>query len=188
MTWTMFDSISASSFPAGGFDATAGYLPGSGWPSSAAIRKRFPDKPHLTITTKAAYAAMCLDVEPRAATPAQAPGWFDRADTGPVVYYMASWGAQVRAAMGSRDYIRWSAHYTGHPHICGPGQCGYPQADGTQWIDHGPGGENVDQSLINERFWKALGGQGGTVEPAKPSIVGAGVPVLMAAGTLTVMG
>jgi len=179
MPYTMFDSISASSFPASGFDATAGYVAGTGYPSSASIRKRFPGLPHLTIATFARLDAQCFDVEPRAGTPAECPAWFDRPGTGNVIYCMASWTSQVRAAMGNREYFLWSAHYTGRPHLCGTG-CGYPAADATQWLDHGPRGENVDQSLLSDAFYRNIGGTA-PPPPPKPSIVGVGTTVTVAA-------
>lgn len=175
----MFDSVNAAAFPSGGFDATAGYVPGCGYPSSAAIRARFPHLPHLTIATFARLDAQCFDVEPRAGTPAECPGWFDRPGTGNIIYCMASMTNQVRAAMGNRKYFLWSAHYTGRPHICGNG-CGYPSADATQWIDHGPRGENVDQSLLSDAFYRAIGGAE-PPPPLPPTIIATGMPTLMAA-------
>lgn len=185
MTRILYDSINAADFPASGFDATAGYTSGN-WPSSAAILRRFPHLPHLTIAISARRDAQCLDVEPGDATPEEAPAWFDRQKTlgvaTPVIYCQASTTATIRAVMGRRDYLMWSAHYTGKAHICGPGSCSYPQADGTQWSDKGPRGENVDQSLISDRFYAAIGGS--TPPPTLPppaTLTGAGVPLMMAA-------
>ena len=154
----MFDSVSAEAFPDSGFDATAGYVAGR-YPSSGPIKKRFPNLPHLTIAVTSKQDAQCLDVEPGDAIPEEAPGWFDRAGTGDIIYSMAGWSSLVIAAMGERKFLLWSAHYTGRPHICGPDSCGYPQADATQWTDKGPNGENVDQSLISDRFYSAIGGK-----------------------------
>lgn len=175
MTHTMWDSANALAIPVGGgpADATAGYLPGSGYPSSAEMRRRVPNKPHVTITTTARVDADCLDVEPRCATPGEAPGWFDRAPGNRIIYCPASWTSQLRAALGNRNYLLWSAHYTGKSHICGSG-CGYPQADATQWIDHGPAGENVDQSALGDKFWAAIAGPGqGDDMPSTEEIVNA---------------
>lgn len=164
----MWDTATPAAIPVGGAgcDATAGYIPGSRYPSSEEIRRRVPNKPHLTICTTANADAMCLDVEPRYATPNQTPAWVDRQHARgvamPVVYTMASWSAAVRQALGGRQYLLWSAHYgLGRPHICGtdPG-CTYPRADATQWADHGPNGENVDQSLLSDTFFAAIGGLG----------------------------
>ena len=174
MAYTLYDSINPASFPGSGFDATAGYVGGK-WPSSAGIRARFPNLPHLTIAVNSRQDAQCLDVEPGDASPDEAPGWADRqaargVDT-PIIYCSASAMGAVRAAMGGRRYLLWSAHYTGRPHICGTG-CGYPQADGTQWYDHGPNGENVDQSLISDEFYAAIGGSSGDVVSANPPRLG----------------
>lgn len=156
MTYTMFDSVNAAAFPPTGFDATAGYTTGR-YPSSTAIQARFPNIPHVTIAVTARVDADCLDVEPGDATPAEAPGWFDRRPANRIIYCAASTINQIRAVMGSRDYLLWSAHYTGKPHICGSG-CGYPAADATQWLDRGPNGENVDQSLLSDHFWASITG------------------------------
>ena len=97
-----------------------------------------------------------LDVEPGDATPEEAPAWFDRRPGNRIIYCMASMANQVKAVMGGRDYLLWSAHYNGVPHICGPGACAYPQADATQWSDKGPRGENVDQSVLSEKFYTEI--------------------------------
>lgn len=164
----MWDTATPSAIPIGGAgcDATAGYIPGCRYPSSEEIRRRVPNKPHLTICTTANADAMCLDVEPRYATPDQTPAWVDRQHARgmamPVVYTMASWSAAVRQALGGRQYLLWSAHYgLGRAHICGTDPyCIYPLADATQWANHGPNGENVDQSLLSDRFFAAIGGLG----------------------------
>ena len=56
----------------------------------------------------------------------------------------------------SRAEVRlWSAHYGQGKHICGPGTCGYPAADGTQWTDTAPGrnGSEIDESLLKDGFF-----------------------------------
>ena len=165
MTRTMYDSVTVGAIPQDGA-ATAGYVNGR-YTNSAAMRSRFPHLPHVSIAVFASADAMCLDVEPGDATVAQAPGWCDRQHARgvdlPIIYTSASQVASVRAAMGARRYLLWSAHYTGRAHICGAG-CGYPAADATQWIDRGPHGENVDITLMSDRFYAAI--SGGTVAAA----------------------
>ncbi|HET9690990.1 MAG TPA: hypothetical protein VFP61_07540 [Acidimicrobiales bacterium] len=75
----------------------------------------------------------------------------------PIVYLPESWAvAGVEACSGAglaRDTYRLlTAHYGLGAHICGPStcRCGV-QADGTQWIDHGP----WDESLLDDHFLDA---------------------------------
>lgn len=163
MPGVMFDSVEPTALPASGFDATAGYVNGK-YQSSAGLMSRFPYLPHLTISVFASGNARCLDVEPGDATVDEAPGWHDRqislGQRLPIIYTGASQAAALRAAMGSRTYLLWSAHWTYKSHICGPGTCGYPQADATQWSDpqSGNGLGNVDQTLMSDRFFSAIGG------------------------------
>jgi hypothetical protein len=64
----------------------------------------------------------------------------------PVIYCAASTAGQITADRGS--YFLWSAHWGQiGKHICGKTVCGYPDADGTQWSDHGG---VWDESLIND--------------------------------------
>lgn len=108
--------------------------------------------------TASANAGDCLDVESGDATNESAPGWVKMrlghtATPKPWVYTSASNVANLVAALGkvgiARDKVFiWSAHYTGRPHICSPRECGYPQADGTQWTDKALG-RNLDASVIS---------------------------------------
>ena len=96
--------------------------------------------------------ARCGDVEPGAMRAADLPHWLDNVaihDGGldPWVYTSASSMASVNHYVGSRRVVRWSAHYGFGPHVCGPGTCGWPQADWTQWTNAGPLGQNYDRSL-----------------------------------------
>lgn len=97
--------------------------------------------------------ARCADVQPGAMSTGSIGGWIDR--TQPhfpglelIGYTNAgNMGALIGAA-GGRRMIRWSAHFGAGRHLCGPGTCGFPQADFTQWDDKGPNGQNFDRSII----------------------------------------
>ena len=67
----------------------------------------------------------------------------------------------IRAAGISRAAVRlWSAHYTGAPHICGPGSCKELSidADGSQWTDKALG-RDLDESLLAADFFGAVNWQ-----------------------------
>jgi hypothetical protein len=81
--------------------------------------------------------------------------------------------AQVKAMMGDRNYLLWSAHYNGRPHVCSPSECGYPAADATQWADKGPNGENVDQSLLSDKFYTTITGAGEDDMPSSEEVAAA---------------
>ena len=153
MTYRMADSINTVALPEG-MDAYAGYVNGA-WPTYPQIVERFPKALHLSIAVNATARADCLDVERGDATPGDIPGWMAGWQPGntrlPVLYCSAAAAGDVidaaRATRGS--YLLWTAHYTGVEHICGPGTCGFPQADGTQWLNT-PG---YDQSLLSAAFY-----------------------------------
>lgn len=143
-----------------GMAAYAGYV-GGHWPTYAGLLKQFPGKPILSIAVTAAQNAEVLDDEPGDATNAQAPGWW-RAQRArgldiPVIYTSAS-NAQAlvntmaAAGIPRNAYWLWTAHYNFRSHICGPG-CGFglkTTADGTQWTDRAPGGN--DESTVSTAF------------------------------------
>lgn len=163
MTALMYDSVNAAALPTSGATATAGYVNGL-YANSARMQARFPNLPHVTITVFASGDAKVLDVENGDASPAQCPGWLDRqyslGEPLPVLYGNTSVIAAIHAAVGSRPFLWWSAHYTYSAHLCGPATCGCPyQADATQFADHGPNGENVDQTLLSDRFLSVISGQ-----------------------------
>lgn len=113
-----------------------------------------PWKPFLLSITIFGNHARCADVENGAMRPADLPHWYDNVAISdsvspPWVYTSASNMGAVAQAMGGRKHIRWSAHFGAGEHICGPGTCGFPQADWTQWDDHGAHGENIDRSVGN---------------------------------------
>lgn len=159
MTRIMYDTVNGPSQIPADAAATAGYTSGN-WPNSATLAAAFPHLPHVSIAVTAAHDADCLDVEPGDATIAQAPGWVDRQYARgvamPIVYTSASNIAALRAALGNRKYLLWSAHYTYNPHVCG--SCGYPGADATQFSDRGPGGLNCDSTVMSDAFYAAISG------------------------------
>lgn len=64
------------------------------------------------------------------------------------VYTSASNFSALNQSIGNRtDVVRIAAHYGFGPHICGPGTCGWPQADWTQWDDKGSLGQNIDRLI-----------------------------------------
>jgi hypothetical protein len=166
MTFRMADSINPAALPAG-MDAYAGYDDGN-WPDYQAIAAAHPGAHLLDLTVWLANRGVGLDVEPGDASVAQAPvfvNWRHAAGVAlPVVYCPASWSQAVLNAMAGAKIPRgsWrllSAHYGAGQHICGPGTCGYPPADGTQWVDHG----TWDESLLADGFF-------GTPAPVRPVI------------------
>jgi len=157
----MLDSITVGNLPPGA-DAYAGYVNGN-WPTYPAVKTRFPGVPVLSIAVTPAADAECCDCESGDLTPGQVPAWvrrqLTRDVTRPVVYCSASIAGAVLRDLATagikRNEVRlWSAHYAGR-HICGPGVCPYPQADGTQWRDNAPGanGSRVDESLLHDGFF-----------------------------------
>lgn len=158
----MFDSVDPALFPDPAvvhFDATAGYVNGR-YPSSAGILKRFPNLPHVSISVTSTGVADACDVEAGDLTPDQVPGWIDnywnRRHALPVVYGS---DPAIRTAVGSRPYLAWNANWTYKPHI----DDGY---QATQWTDPpapqgtAPAGtlKGVDQTLMTDRFFYAIGG------------------------------
>jgi hypothetical protein len=156
---TMYDTVTVDTVPA---DAqyVAGYVGGS-WPTFEPLRRRFPHARALSIAPEANMDAECLDVEPFDATNTQAPAWFSRQKARGIlkpVFYTSASNVQAlvntlaAAGIHRSEYLIWSAHFTYSPHVCAPGGCGYPQADGTQWTDHALG-RNLDQSLLLPAFF-----------------------------------
>jgi hypothetical protein len=154
----MFDAITVSSMPAGA-QAYAGYVDGA-W-------QTYPHLPagghHLSIAVFAADNAEVLDDEPGDATNADCPAWYRRevslGHVRPCVYTSASNSQALISTLAGAGIARsayrlWSAHYTYTAHICAPGVCGYPEADGTQWTDRSQG-RSLDESLLRDDFFGA---------------------------------
>lgn len=143
---------------------------GNGRYANTTIAKEaLPNRTHVQYDVNGALPAMdILDIENFDAVPSQAHGWsrahqeikVNRPLFGPFLYCSASVTSQVVSDMLDHGWRRsqfgiQSAHYGPHPHICGPGTCGFPQADATQHNDHGPHNENVDLNLWTEHCFTA---------------------------------
>lgn len=158
----MYDSVTLTEVPPDP-PAVACYVNGR-FANHAEALRRFPHARILTIAAFASADADCLDIETGDATPAQAAGWYARQRargvTRPCLYasasvMQASIVPVIRAAGILRDSVRlWSAHYTFHPHICGPATCREMSisADATQWTDRSHG-RNLDESLVAAGFF-----------------------------------
>ena len=103
--------------------------------------------------------ADALDIEPGLASPSQGPAfWSAKGGSNVHLYCSAGTSSTVISYMQGAGHARsaWkliSAHYTGS-HICGPGTCGYPQADATQFTDSYLG-RSLDATLLGAGFFAA---------------------------------
>lgn len=155
-THLMLDDVTIpleAPFAAAAF-ALAGYVDGR-YANFSELEKEYPSGKYLLSITVFADAgksgAEALDIENGDATIAQAPAWFAATqDAGkqhrdhrwyPKLYTSIDNAVSLvktmtKAGYKRDEYMLWSAHYTGVPHICGPKTCGAAvQADATQWTD-----------------------------------------------------
>jgi hypothetical protein len=166
----MFDDINVSLIPKDA-QAVAGYIGGK-WPTYTKLVGEFPNAKHLSIAVSVLYDADCLDVEPGDASVTQAPVWVKRQlklrkehtktynTSKPVLYTSASWGQRLVDActkaglVYGKDYLWWSAHYTGVSHFCGPSDgFGIKQtAHATQFTDLAQG-KHLDESICSPGFF-----------------------------------
>lgn len=158
---TMYDSIDLSQIPENA-DAVAGYV-GGRWPTFNALGEGWPHAHRLSVAVFASEDAVCLDVEKGDAIPEQAPPWVGRqlarGVKRPVVYSSLSQMQEVISNLVHSGILRsqfrvWTAHYTGHSHLCSP-MCGFgfrDHADATQYYDHALG-RNLDVSICAEGFF-----------------------------------
>lgn len=137
-----------------GLDMYASYIDNFGGWSDLVAARESSGAFLLSITIFGGHAH-CADVQTGAMRPSDLPHWLDSValiDAGmtipvPWVYTSASQMATCNRYIGSRNVVRWSAHYGHGPHICGPTTCGFPQANWTQWDDKGAQGQNIDRSV-----------------------------------------
>lgn len=143
------DSTSAASCTRG-LPVYAGYYNGT-FANLNSFRADFPAAIILSITPNGVKGARCIDCEPGDATVAGAANFVaanlpvagagGRNDGGkPIVYTSAGDSQAVINAVAAKgiardQWILWSAHWIGQ-HICSPGGCGFPQADGTQYASN----------------------------------------------------
>lgn len=134
----------------------AGYN-GGNFPDGPILARLFPHAFHMLIDVffgQTENADAC-DAEQGDFTLPQAAIWLPKAKPlnviKPVGYTSASnidELVHLCAAQGLQrhEFFVWSAHYTGHPHICGPHTCGFPEADLTQFWNH-QFNRNIDGSM-----------------------------------------
>jgi len=162
MTIQMFDTTTPDAVPTGDVQAVAGYV-GGHWPTYARLVQEHPQAHHLSIAVNAHEDAECLDVEAHDASPDEVPAWVMRQQARgvhcPVVYASVSAMPLVLAALAhagiDRSRVRvWTAHYTGHAHLC-TAACGFGfrgTADATQWTDRARD-RNLDESVCVDSFF-----------------------------------
>ena len=161
----MADSAESRALAGLSVEAYAAYVDGGigDQPNAAKVAAAFPGAHHLSIALSAEHDADCLDVEYRAAAPADVADWLTRQRkrgvVRPCLYASVSVMRDSILPLGRAlgpSLRLWTAHYGQGEHICGPKTCGElpVNADGTQWTDayHGPGGV-VDMSLLAGDFF-----------------------------------
>jgi hypothetical protein len=130
--------------------------------NEVAARTAFPHAVIVTYDVNGSRPdADILDIEPGDASPPAAPGWsrkYKGSLPHPGLYTSASSIAAVVSAMldagfSREQFLIQSAHYTFTEHICGPGTCGFPQADATQYADKGLHGQNTDLNVFSDQFF-----------------------------------
>lgn len=159
-TLEMFDSVNVSALPSGS-SAVAGYLSGN-WPTWLSLRNAFPRAYRIPVAIRATpvYRSLvgrmvCLDIEPGDATPAEGGPWA-KGEIGlgvkPCEYANESTMPEVKASLAhwlgsawrSKVFL-WVAAWTYHRGLL----VGY---DADQWTDHGPNGQNYDESSVSRAF------------------------------------
>jgi len=156
----VYDSIEVADIPAHARNV-AGYVDGA-WPTSAELRRRFPQARVLTIATSPRNVAQFLDVEAGDGTLADVVPWLERALAAgvkrPGIYAsLAAWPELLRvcrAAGWPRPRIKvWIAHWNDRQHVCSP-SCGFglqTNAGATQFS--GPAaGRHYDVSVATPLF------------------------------------
>jgi peptidoglycan hydrolase-like protein with peptidoglycan-binding domain len=180
ITLVMFDDVNVFLLPAGAY-AYAGYLDGH-YANFGQVKKAHASARLVGIVTRARDDGDALDVEPGDAAISEVPGWVARQHARgvarPVVYVSAASaqpviGTLAAAGIGRAAYRLWLAHYGFGAHICGPGSCGYPQADATQFTSKALG-RSLDESLLADDFF----GEQPLTFPVKQGDAGTEVAIL----------
>lgn len=170
----MFDTANAdvhSTLEGLGVQAVAAYANGR-FANAEAARKAFPAAHILEIDVSGQGVGHAGDFEAGDMAYAHAGTWAKgRIAAGvqrPVVYFSVSQWPAIEAALREvgldRSHVRlWTAHYTGHPHLCSA-QC-QPQlatpADATQWgsadaagtLPEPYAGRDIDVTETAPGFW-----------------------------------
>lgn len=141
----MFDTVNdpKSTFAGLTVEAIAAYGNGK-FANFAAAKREFPQVPVLQVDVSGQGIGDTGDFEPGDMSYSRAGSWAkERINAGvtrPVIYFSAShWGEIMASLAGAglkrRDVRIWTAHYTGHAHLCSSA-CGFGikgAADATQW-------------------------------------------------------
>lgn len=168
VTMFMFDDVNVRLIPLTA-KAVAGYVDGR-FRTWAQVLKGWPNAKKLPIAVFGQDNGDALDVEPGDASILQAPAWVKRQLANwskgkhdvprPVVYTSLSQAQQLVNQLSShglkfgQDYLLWTAHYTGTPHICSP-KCGLGlkvTAHATQYTDHA-NNESLDETECSPEFF-----------------------------------
>lgn len=183
---TMFDTVSDPKQTFAGLEVEAIAAYGNGnFANFKAAKKEFPHVHVLEIDVSGQSIGNAGDFEVGDMAISHAGSWAKgRIAAGvhrPVIYFSASnWTAimaSLHAAGLKRSDVRiWTAHYTGHPHLCSSA-CGFGitgHADATQWGSPQAGGtlpppyagRNIDVSMTAPNFFgKAAAVATGGVSP-----------------------
>lgn len=163
----LIDSINAPVFGTGPIPqailhapAVGAYDHGNSWPTIGPYSQARPDLVEkgwiVSITLTALGSARAYDIEPGGGTNQNIGRFMEIADRRFGLPWLYTFASNVEAMLQwalksgyhqDRDFYVWSAHQGAGHHICGPGVCQYPRADGTQC---GFAPENCDFSLLND--------------------------------------
>lgn len=155
-TVEMRDSVTVSAIPSG-TPAVACYVVGT-FANCGSMHAAFPHAALVSITPTASFTpARCLDDEPGDATPGESGGWVladIRAGVAKPCEYaslsnMGAVKANLASTLGAGWRTRvflWDADWTFGAHLDAGFDC-------TQWTDHGPQGQNYDESTCSRAFF-----------------------------------
>ena len=168
MSLIMYDSVTVSQLPDGGF-GYAGYVDGS-FANFGELAKKFP-LAHLlpiTVTGDVSAHAVAVDDETGDANNPKATAFIKAKLAAkvwrPCAYTQASNLLALESYLSGiprSSYRLWSAHYTGVPHLCSRLVCGYggdTQVDATQFASAPYNytlGRNIDISVLARNFFAA---------------------------------